>query len=434
MSRIAAFKEREKELKTVYPDLGTAYFSQGEEYTAAVLSVIKESFLQEEKELQIRIEEQEKQIGAGRQTLREAEKEKTKRADKRQVFAVERSKILNERQAFEEKKGDLKKLLKAYQIGEEFLYDRNKTAGLLHGEAEKYNRLIQETALENSLLRKQLKQYESERILELPGKLEKILEDNGVFVECGYEWLKNLGEDKKEKLKLVKNNPFLPVSLIVSGKDMEKIRNLEFEGSLPSFIPVLEKEKLKDTLAVKSGKNVYCAGGAEFLITCDDKLLNKNYLKEVMEEINRKISKNDEILTTAGEALKNAELAILRAESFPYTKEEAERLSEALKEGEEAARSNEAGLSEIQKHMEETEKRISEGYKESRRLEDMLSAFRRKKEEILGFLARGEEHEENLAKKKQLEDRERDCRIRIKERKRIWKRAGRKSVKGKDSL
>lgn len=105
--------------------------------------------------------------------------------------------------------------------------------------------------------------------------------------------------------------------MIISKEDSLKLKNLELGETLTSVIPILERENLETVMSVKQGKAVYGMGNMEFFIHFDDRILNKNYLKEITDEIDVRMNKNLETIAHAQEALKNTELSILKIENFP---------------------------------------------------------------------------------------------------------------------
>lgn len=404
LGRIHAYKEREKELLASYPDIDLRCQIEGE--TLLNKTAIQDKFRQEEEAYRRQTEELVGQEVLINQSLKSAQQELQECIKKQETLAVEKSQAEHTLQLFEEKKSQMEKILRGYQLSEEAMYEHEKTLRILYGEAERYSRLIQDMTLDNKILKEQKKQYESERIAKLPGEVEKVLQEQGIYAEHGYEWMKNLDCDRYEKTRLLKNNPFLAASLILTQKDMDKIKQLEFQGILPAFIPLLEKEKLTEYLTKKSGKHVYCLGEAEFLVTYDERLMNKNFLKELMEEIDTKIRKNEEVLLSARESLKHTELAILKAESFTYTKEEAERILRACDKARDDLKINEQRTSELEDETDRRKDQLREIQTKRQEFKKQQENLQRKCETVLGFLNRTGEIRGNLEKKQQLEKQE----------------------------
>jgi histidinol-phosphate/aromatic aminotransferase/cobyric acid decarboxylase-like protein len=142
----------------------------------------------------------------------------------------------------------------------------------------------------------------------------------------------------------------------------------------------------------------------DFLIAFDDRILNKNYLKEICDDITDKISKNNEIIRTAQEALKNTELDIVKVEEFNHTYDAVNKISEEI--------------GRISKELEESIFKVTDTEAEIVLIKDSdknemvtktellnrRNRFLRKREEIYGFFARCEGYSVDLKEKRQKEE------------------------------
>lgn len=224
------------------------------------------------------------------------------------------------------------------------------------------------------------------------------------MVEFGYEWLKNLQENKNSKLKLVKNNPFLPYSLIVSKKDIEDIREMEFKGVISPIIPIIEREKLESAIEVKSRNSIHSLPDIDFLIAFDDRILNKNYLKEICDDITDKISKNNEIIGTAQEALKNTELDIFKVEEFTYTEAEVNKMSEDISHISKELEESSFKVTDIEAEIAQIKNSDKAEMATKTELLNKESRFLRKREELFSFFAKCEGYSVDLKEKKHKEE------------------------------
>lgn len=403
-SGIALFDEREKGLRLAYPNLIPIKNDHTSQYDSDSLTDLKCKLDKEEEEIQKGILDNDIWQEDNRKASIQLEKESRELKEKSQALAIEKNKTESTYHIFENEKKAMDKILKAYQLTEDNLFDKAKILSLLHSDAEKYSKLIHDRDLENSVLNQQRKLYESGKVFELPEELKRALEENNIFIEYGYEWLRSFSDNKKEKQKLVKSNPFLPYSLIVSSEDLARIQNIAFEETLPNVIPIIEKEKLEDTLTVKQGKNIHSAGSMDFIINFDDRILNKNYLKDITDVLAIKIDKNNETIDKAQEALKNTELGILKAEGFPYTREYVEKLKKDITTYEGDIQVDTEHIGTIQKRIVSLSESIVDGYKLIGSLQDRKHHFERKKEDILGILDRYESYCRDLKEKKLKEE------------------------------
>lgn len=402
--RLAVFEESEKALKTAYPGFLPVKNINSHEVDKESIDSIKASLGEEETEIERSITELNIRHAENQSKIDNLEKQIKEIRDRYPLLVIEKNKFESKYHKFESEKNAVVKIIKLYQLSEDFLYNKEKLLIPLNSDREKFSKLIADKNLENSIIRKQYKVYESGKAFELSEDLKQILEDNNTLVEFGYEWLKNLQENKNSKLKFVRNNPFLPYSLIVSKKDMETIREMEFKGVISPIIPIIEREKLESAIEVKSRNSIHSLPDIDFLIAFDDRILNKNYLKEICDDITDKISKNNEIIGTAQEALKNTELAIFKVEEFAYTEAEGNKISE--------------DISNISKELEEGSFKVADMEAEIAHIKNNDKAemaakteflnrenrFSRKREEIFSFFAKYEGYSVDLKEKKQKEE------------------------------
>ncbi|MDT3698470.1 MAG: hypothetical protein RO469_03490 [Thermincola sp.] len=402
--RMAVFNETEGALRAAYPDFDVVKNINTGEYASDSVHILQSRLESEEADIEkSMLEIKEKQIENQRE-IELLEKEGKELRDKSQVLATEKSKKEAVYHVFENEKRSIDKIVESYQLSEDCLFDKEKLFISLSTDLEKYNKLINGRNLENSMLKKQMKLYEAGKAFELPEELKKIFDDESIYVEFGYEWLRSIPDNKNAKLKLVKSNPFLPYSLIVSQNDLKRIQELEFKGALSPVIPLLEREKLEQALAVKSRNNVHSVGELDFLIAFDDRILNKNYLKEITDEISFKMDKNNGIIENAQEALNNIRLSILKLEGFSYTRESVDKLADEIRAmaGELAAGAlktadQEARIAAIKKSAAADSQRQST-------LENEKNRFMRKKEDIWGLIGRYEGYARDLKSKKLKEE------------------------------
>jgi|LSQX01.1.fsa_nt_gb chromosome segregation ATPase len=402
--RLAVFEESERTLRMAYPDFLPVRDIDVHDLGEESINTIKVMLDEEEAELEKNITELNTRHVENQNEIDKLERQIKEMRDKYPLLVIEKNKHESDYNKFENKKNAIVKIIKSYQLSEDFLYNKEKLLIPLYTDKEKFTKLIGDKSLENSIFRKQLKIYESGKAFEVSEDLKQILEDNSILVEFGYEWLKSLQENKTAKLKLVKSNPFLPYSLIVSRKDIECIREMEFKGVISPIIPIVERERLESAIEIRSRNSLHSYGDIDFLIAFDDRILNKNYLKEVCDDLINKISKNNDVIKTAQEALKNVESDIFKVEEFNYTEADKNKMSQdisrILKELEESTFNTRAMEAEIvikkNKNKDEMAAKTELLQRENR--------FLRKREEIYTFFTRYEGYSVDLKEKNQKEE------------------------------
>ena len=402
--RIAVFDETENALKAAYPDFEVVKNINTREYDSDSIDTLKSRLDNEEADIEKSILDiKEKRIENQRE-IELLEKEYKELKDKNPVLAIEKNRKESAYNLFDNEKNGISKIIKSYQLSEDCLFNKEKLLISLNSDMEKYNKLINDRNLENSILKKQSKLYESGKAFELSEELKKAFEDRNILVEFGFEWLRSIQDNKNAKLKLVKNNPFLPYSLIISEKDLNIIQDMEFKGVLSPIIPVIEREKLEKALIIKSRNNIHSVDNVDFLITFDDRFLNKNYIKEIGDEISLKINKNNEIIKNVQEALKNIEFSILKIESFSYTKESVDSLADEIKSITEEIDENVLKIVDREAKIISIKKSEALDMSLQSSLENIKNRFIRKREDIQGLINRCEGYSQDLKNKKLKEE------------------------------
>ncbi len=402
--RIAVFDEKGDALKAAYPDFEIAKNINTGGYDIGSMEALKSRLDAEEADIEKSLLDIKEKRTENQREAELLEKECRGLRDEYPALAIEKSRKESAYRSFENEKDAINVIIRSYQPSWDALFDKDKLLISLNTDREKYNKLINDKNLENSILKKQSGLYESGKVFELPEELKQIFDNRNIFVEFGYEWLRSIPDNKNAKLKLVRNNPFLPYSLIVSQDDFKLLQDMEFKAVLSSIIPIIDREKLEKALTVRSRNSIHSIGTVDFLISFDDRILNRNYLKEISDEISARINKNNEITGNAKEALKNIELGIFRIEGFSYTRDGMDMLVNEI-------RSITEELEKISFEIEDREARKISIKKDENAdislessLQNTKDKFIRKKGEILGFIGRCEGYSGDLKERKHIEE------------------------------
>lgn len=402
--RISAFDESEVSLRVLYPDFKPVKNMDTGEYGDDILDALRTGLHQEETDIrQSLLGIREKRLENENKRLR-LEKECQELRSEFPTLAIEKSKKESAYQSFQEEKQGVTKILRSYQLREEWLFDKEKSLISLHADKEKYQKLMDDLNLENSINRKRLKQYESGKTFELSDELKQIFEDKNIFVEFGHDWLRNLSEHKKAKLRMVRNNPFLPYALIVSRKDFEIIKSTEFDRILSPVIPIIEREKLEKVFAIKRENQIYAMEDMNFLIPFDDRVLNKNYLKEICDEISLKIDKNTTVMERAQESYQHITADIFKIENFSFTGQDVVKLQEDIKTVTEKWEEYALTITACDEEILSLKKMDTHGLSLQSSFENQENKFSRKKEDILGFIKKCGQYSQDAKEKNQKEE------------------------------
>lgn len=275
------------------------------------------------------------------------------------------------RQEYEEELKTRKVVLRYLNLSEDVLFDRVKILRESERKLREIAGFRRNLEKEEDILQKEYQRLTQGKVLELPEELEQELDDLGIHVVYGMEWLAKNGYSEAQNLELVRACPFLPYALILSEAEMRKLsRNMG--GVYTSFpIPIVARESLNRSGADRES-GVIRLEGVSFYVWFNENLLNEEKLRNLVQEKERQIEKIKE------------SIAIRQAEYTEYfERQEMIRNQEVSKENWET---NEKRRRELGERIGQQERKIREGSEElaglKARMEQLGSDIRNADREV----------------------------------------------------
>lgn len=263
------------------------------EYEAGMLVIKKEQYEKQKEELARSCNQHKRQ---------QQESEERRRACERNI---EESRLDKNRKEFElralmEQEEDFQKQLKERQIIMRYLEMEEaqlwNTDRLLEAADHKIadsDRVRRELEKEENTLQQEWKKLTSGEILELPQDFKEMLSNLDLHPIYGMNWLDKNGNSVEENTRLVRRQPFLPYSLILTRQEL---RQLEAHGKeiCTSFpIPIIAREDL-DMALVEDETSVYKFPGISFYLWFNEKLLDEEALRILISQKEEEIRKIQE--------------------------------------------------------------------------------------------------------------------------------------------
>lgn len=220
------------------------------------------------------------------------------------------------------------------------------------------------------------------KILDMPKEILKKLEEKDIKIIYGMEWLKKNGNSIKKNEEIVKNNPFIPYSLIMEKREMKILENelVDFFTSTP--IPIIDKEELENEILKKSGNFIFMKG-VRFFIVFNNKLLNEQELLNIINEKENEIIILDEQIKLKKEFIKLYEEKIellykskLTLELYNSVKKDIFNINELLKVINESKLEIERCISTLENNLKEY----------NTKKEDILEKINNNKESLEDFI------------------------------------------------
>lgn len=267
----------------------------------------------------------------------------------------------------------LKVIIKYCDIGEDKIFNRELILQQLDNIINRLNQEIDQSKKELDLVMLKKEMYQSGQNIDIPKEFIEKLEDLGLDVIYGFKWLKSQNIKFEEKLDIIKKNPFLPYSIIMDKLKIETLKNHDIDYFLSFPIPIVEFDSLKESKEVVVSNKVYEISGMNFFISFNDKLLDEAIMKNLLNELDKKILdmnnkieiKNKEVkiyqnyLFEVGNIQLSKKDMLFVKESIEKIKEEINQLELNIKMAEDKKKSLNKEFIELEQEKDKVTKKIT---------------------------------------------------------------------------
>lgn len=184
-----------------------------------------------------------------------------------------------------------KSIIKHIGFSEERIFDTEEILKEFQRRKDEVQESVKHIEITLRDLEKEYSKLKSGKVLELPDNIKEALETEGINYVYGMEWLKRNNKNLSENNKIVKNNPFVPYGLILTLRDIERLRanNLGIYTSFP--IPIIIRENLEKNFE-DNESSIYTGGKVNFYVLFNNNLLDEEELAKILS------AKEDEIQNT----------------------------------------------------------------------------------------------------------------------------------------
>lgn len=220
--------------------------------------------------------------------LQNEEKLKSKESEKLRNFAKSsavKNKLSNKNSEFEKAEEEIerrKEIIKFIDFEEDKVFDYENIINA-------FDRKIEMLKEDEAKLKKLLDNLNSEliklktgKVLELSKDIEEKLREKDISIIYGMEWLKKNGYPLEKNEKLVKDNPFIPYSLIMDSKEIELFEKELLDIFTSSPISIINRRELETSTNIMNG-DIAHLNGISFFISFNNKLLNESELLKLID-------------------------------------------------------------------------------------------------------------------------------------------------------
>lgn len=148
----------------------------------------------------------------------------------------------------------------------------------------------------------ELIKLEGGKVLELPKDIENEFRHRDIKVVYGMDWLKNNNYSEEKNKEIIKNNPFIPYSIVMDKVDIEAIEKNPINIYTSSPICIVKRENLEKAVVENDGKLI-SMNYINFFIAFNNKLLNEEELLKIIKEKKKEIKKISDDISSKEEAI-----------------------------------------------------------------------------------------------------------------------------------
>lgn len=204
---------------------------------------------------------------------------------------------LNEAQAlcdrFEQQLKERRNLMRYFGVDEQMLYDQDGIVAAAEKKLAEIELAKRRIEKEEEQLQKELYRLNQGKVMELPEPFEQMLGDAGISYVYGMEWLRKNSYTEAENKELVRSHPFLPYALLLSQKDLQKLKNQTDLPYTPFPIPLIGRERLEQP-ADAAENGMVSFSDVSFYLLFNSHLLNEEKRKQLAAGLERQIARKQE--------------------------------------------------------------------------------------------------------------------------------------------
>lgn len=183
-----------------------------------------------------------------------------------------------------------KKYMQYVDLRDSELFETEKILGLYDkkvNELEDHKKMIQRN-LDN--VEMEYNQLKYGTFLDLPKEWIAAMEKLEIPIVYGIEWLKKRAATSDENEKMIKNNPFIPYSIILSKKELEKLEKADVKLYTTSPIPIVRRDEL-EAVTNDQEQSLYVTKKVSFYLWFDKTILYPEKLTQLLERKKSEIQK-----------------------------------------------------------------------------------------------------------------------------------------------
>lgn len=207
-----------------------------------------------------------------------------------------------------------------YRFKEQDINRKEYVLSYLHNMKEEKEDEIHRLMIEVDEIDTQIGFFKNDKI-SINHQLEKQLKRNNIDIIFGFEYLKKSPLPIEQKEKLLKNNPLLPYSIIVSSKEYEKTKTILETSYTFNVVPILIKEQIEQYVISRENSLFEVASNIGLLGGYNEQLVTEDYMQQQITQLEEEAARLREKIAVKKEEVSRLEKVIHLVDGYEYTSE-----------------------------------------------------------------------------------------------------------------
>lgn len=196
-------------------------------------------------------------------------------------------------------------IVRILSMPSEDIYKRDLLIENLQNKIDSLRNKGNELLIEKNRIENEKTKLERGIFTEVPSKLKEKFDELDIEFIYGMDWINRNNRSNEENKELIKNNPILPYSLIISEENIIKIQKTNIDEFVLNPIPIIKRSSIDKGFPAVS--NLLKFNDILFYISFDKRLVNKVDLELILKEHEAEINKLNEKISINEKDIKDYE-------------------------------------------------------------------------------------------------------------------------------
>lgn len=263
------------------------------DYEPGMLEIKKEQYAKQLTDLTRSLSQHIKEQAETEERKRVCERNREDKRSEKQNLNYELRLLQSEEKEFDRQIKERQTIMRYFDVEDSALFSLDKLLEASDRKLTEIDKSRSALVQERNELQKEWKKLTSGEVLELPQDFKELLAELDLHPVYGMNWLEKNGYSLEENKRFVRQQPFLPYSLILPKAEIKKLEThgKEIYTSFP--IPLIERERLEEAL-LEEESSVLSLSGISFYLWFNEQLLDEEALKALLVQKEAEIQKKNE--------------------------------------------------------------------------------------------------------------------------------------------